>query len=346
MAFRQTLPMTRPAMMTPTSVSGTMGLYPRPSPFFESFPGSADGARSVAVDEDQSQSVTNSATTANVLLAPWDSGQEREIFDGQLTFSMPRDFGGIGSLGSREKVRLQTPLLNIRHVNTFLRLGYLGAHEAFQKKDANNDLLIQRDFSFEELQHLLSRPVRDWHRIDFVKERLRVSSDDSAAQKIAFLSERLLVQRLNTFGWIHGQVPTDGRPLQIAVRRSGTIEHAENIWSSDVYPGDNLYLVLRRVYDSGKGEWAQFAFVPWFGPSMPTPQECAYMDYSGHVDYGCAIYIGSLDRITHDYALRPEELPQLLGIQPCQLQRVRIGPEPGCLRITALGSKNKLSWLY
>lgn len=344
-ALRTTIPMVRPNMTTPTSVSGTMGLYPRSAPFFESFPSSADGMRRSATDNDQSQSKTMGWVTTDVTLAPWEDNQHKELFDGQLVFSVPLDYKALAVIGHRVAARLQMPLLNIRHVNTFLRVGYAVAHAAFQA-DKTGRMSIQDEFSNGELALLASRPVRAWHLLGFVQERFRAGDEDSMAKQMVYLSERMILERFNVFGWVHGQVPVDGRLPQVAIRRAGTIDDAENIWSSDLFPGDNLYLILRRVKDPSTGAWAHFAFVPWFGPDAPTLEECAYMDYTGNVEYGCATYIGSVDRLTHDVILRPDELPQLIGIKPCTLQRVRVRPEPGCVRITSLSSKNRLPWLY
>lgn len=344
-ALRTTIPMVSPAMGTPSSISGTMGLYPRSAPFFDAFPGTVDGLRQLATNNDQSQSKTMGWITVDALLAPWDDQQERELFDGQFVFCVPLDFKAVALSSGRESVRLQMPLLNLRHVNTFLRKGYEEAHASFQPS-RGGQLPIEGEFRADQLKLMASRPVRDWHSMDFVASRYRAAADDSLTKQIVYLSERLLLERFNPFGWIHGQVPEDGKPKQVAIRRAGTIDDAENIWSMDLYPGDNLYFILRRIYDSGKGEWAHFAFVPWFGPTAPTLSECAYRDYTGHVEYGCAIYIGSVDRLTHDVRLRPDELPQLTGIEQCRLQRVKTGPEPGCVRITALGSKNRLPWMF
>lgn len=337
--------MVRPNMTTPTSVSGTMGLGPRPAPFFDAFPSSADGLRRAATDNDQSQSKSMGWVTADVVLAPWEDGQHRELFDGQLVFAVPLDFKALAVAGHRAAARLQMPLLNIRHVNTFLRVGYQAAKRAFTP-DKTGRMPIQDEFSSAELGLLATRPVRTWHHLDFVQERFGAADQDSYTKQLVYMSERLILERFNLFGWIHGQVPVDGRLPQVAIRRAGTIDDAENIWSSELFPGDNLYLILRRVVDHATGELAHFAFVPWFGTTMPTLEECSYADVTGHTEYGCAMYVGSVDRMTHDVVLRPDELPQLLGIKPCTLQRVKVGPEPGCVRITALSSKNRLSWLY
>lgn len=338
--------MVRPSMGTPSSIGGTMGLYPRSAPFFDAFPSSTDGLRQSATNNDESQSKTMGWVTADVVLAPWEDNQHRELFDGQLVFAVPLDYKALTVPGHRSSAaRLQMPLLNLRHVNTFLRVGYALAQRDFQSQKGAPPRITE-DFSSEELQLMASRPVRCWHNFDFLQERFRASGDDSAVKNIVYLSERLILERFNVYGWIHGQVPVDGRLPQVAVRRAGTIDDAENIWSSDVFPGDNLYLILKRVVDPATNALAQFAYIPWFGPGMPSLEECAYTDVNDNPEYGCAIYIGSVDRLTHDHYVRPDELPQLIGIKPCTLQRVRVGPEPGCLRITSLSSKNKLPWAY
>lgn len=340
------IPLTRAPMDRPTSVGDTMGMRPTPAPFYDSFPSTPDGARGIATDNDSSLSKTNGWITTPVTLAPWEDNQHCEIFDGQLVFSVPLDFKARVTVGRREAARLQMPLLNIRHVNTFLRKGYAAAHRAFQTTNQFGQRPIESDFSLEELSLLSKRPVRTWHSLDFFKDRYRASADDAAIKQMVYLSERLILERFNVFGWVHGQVPVDGRPQQVAIRRAGSIDDVENIWSSDLYCGANLFLILKRVYNKAKDEWRHFAFIPWYGKDEPTLEECAYRDYSGHIEYGCAIRIGSVDRLTHDYTVRPDELPQLLGIEECTLSRVKVGPEPGYVRITAVCPKNRLPWLY
>jgi hypothetical protein len=279
--------------------------------------------------------------TASVSLAEWEGGQQNEIFDGQLVFAVPVDKG---ALSRHHGVRMHMPLLNIRHVNDFLRVGYAEAARLFDS--SRGPSIISGEFTSDQLQLLADTPVRSWHHLEFFKKDYRASTEDSIIKQTVYLSEHLINERFNVYGWVHGQVPVDYRLKQVAVRRFGNIDDVENIWGNDVRPGHDLYLILRRLYDAGKGEWTHFSYVPWHGYGVPSLEDRAYMDFTGNLEHGCAIHIGCLDRVTHDYFVRGDELPQLLGIRPCTLQRVRIGPEPGCLRITAVGSKNRLPWLY
>lgn len=332
------MPMVRPSMTTPTSTQGTMGLSPRPTPFFDSLPSSSDAARRVAIDQDQGLSKSMGWITSNIILAPWEDGLENEIFNGQLIFSVPSDDDMVAS---REFTKTQVAALTLRHVNEFLRVGYQMASRFFK-----GSMPIKQEFSDDQVQMMGSLPVRNWHSLDFFKDKALGGDVDSMARQLVYLSEALILRRFNVYGWVDGQVPPDGRLKQVAVRRAGTMEDVENLWSPDMRPGDNLYFILRRIYNPRTEQWEQFAFLPWFGHDCPSIAERTYMDFTGHMTEGCAIYIGSLDRYTQKDGLRLHDLPQLIGIEKCTLPRVKIGPEPGCLRITAVGSKNRVPWLF
>lgn len=334
------MPMVRPSMTTPTAPDGMMGLYPRPSPFFDALPSSVDEARRVAVDNDQSLSKSMGWITANAILSPWEGGLENEIFNGQFVFAAALDQEGESPESHREVMKTYIPALTLRHVNEFLRVGYQVIHRAFQNGT------IRTEFNDDELQILADTPVRNWHRLDFVKERVESSPAESLVRQIMFLSEQMVLKRFNPYGWIDGQVPGEGRLKQVAIRRHGTMEDVENLWSNDMQPGDNLFFILRRNFDAGKGEWGPLAYVPWYGPHEPSLADRTYTDYTGHIEVGCATKVGSLDRYTQADGLRVGDLQQLIGIERCTLPRVKIGPEPGCLRITSVGSKNRLPWLF
>lgn len=335
------LPMVRPSMLTPGAPTGTMGLYPRPTPFFDSLPSSADEARRRGVDNDQGLSKSMGWITTNVILAEWDEGLENEIFNGQFIFVAALDHGAVFPDTHRDIMKSQIPALTLRHVNEYLRVGYQAIKRAFQ-----GSMPIKQEFTDDQLQLMSDTPVCNWHRLEFIDDRIRASDSNSLANQLIFLSEPMAVARFNPFGWVDGQVPGEGRLKQVAIRRAGTMEDVENIWGPDVQPGDSLYFIWRRIYDFSTGEWEQLALVPWHGIDAPSIADRTYMDFVGNTTVGCAIRIGTVDRFTQADGLRMEDLPQLIGIKRCTLPRVKIGPEPGCLRITALGSKNRLPWLF
>ena len=336
------MPMVRPNMTTPTSTDA-LGLYPRPAPFFDSFPATADAARSVGTDNDEGLSKTMWYITVNIILAAWEEGLENEVFNGQLIFAVNYNHGMALMAARSEAAKYQMAVLTLRHVNRFLAEGYEVAHRAFQR--VNGRRPIEDDLSRDQLQLMANSPVENWSNFDFLVDALRGSHEDAMVKQIIYLSELMILERFNVLGWVHGQVPGDNRVKQVAVRVAGSMDDVENIWSSELQPNDRLYLVLRRIYDHGRGEWGAFAFVPWFGRTMPTPEERTYMDYTGNLQVGCAIFLGSVDRMTHDHYIRMDELPQLIGLKPSTLQRMKIGPEPGCVRITATGSKSRSPWL-
>ncbi|MFY7819341.1 MAG: hypothetical protein ACOVP3_00655 [Rhodoluna sp.] len=336
------MPMVRPNMTTPTSTD-SLGLYPRPTPFFDSFPSSVDGVRRVAVDNDEGLSKTMWYVTVNIILAAWDEGLENEIFNGQLVFAV-NYFHGMAAAAARSEIaKYQMAVMNIRHVNRFLAEGYSIAHRAFQS--VNGRRPIEDDLTPDQLRLMADSPVRNWSSFSFMVEALRASHPDSLVKQILYLNEEMILDTFNVLGWVHGQVPGDNRVKQVAVRVLGSMDDVENIWSPELGPNDRLYFILRRIFDYGLGEWTHFAFVPWFGRTIPTIEERTYMDYTGNLQVGCAIFLGSVDRITHDHRMRVDELPQLIGLKPTTLQRVKIGPEPGCVRITATGSKSRAPWL-
>lgn len=332
------MPLVRPSMTTPTAPTGTMGLYPRPTPFFDALPSTVERFRGLSIDNDQGMSKTMGWITSNIILAAWEDGLEREIFNGQFIFVIP-DGNAAAITAHREITKSQMAVMTLRHVNELLRTGYQIASRAF-----GPGLPIREEFTDDQVMLMSNVPVRNWRRLGFLRDKLLDGDQDALSKQLLFLSESMILERFNPYGWIDGQVPGDGHLKQVAVRRAGTMEDVENMWGNDIVPGDNLYFILRRIYNEGKGEWQQFAFIPWHGLHSPSIADRTYMDFSGNLEVGCAIFIGSVDRFTQKDGLRMSDLPQLIGIERCTLPRVKIGPEPGCLRITATGSKNRLPW--
>lgn len=324
------IPMTRPNVNSVSSTRGDMGLTRQRAAFYDDFAATPEESRARASNNDESSSKSMAFISTSVVPVSWQDGQHLQLFDGQQVFC-------VAAMSAHDGY--QMPLFNLAHVNDILRTGYENAIDLFNPSTGR--MPIQNAFTDSELELMGNLPVKCWSSLEFVKAKM-TDGKTSILNDLLYIMEDLIVDKFNPFGWVHGQINEDADVPQIAIRRMGSIEDAQTVWPSDLQPGDNLYLILRRNYIDG--EWRHFSYIPWYGPREPSLSERRYLDNTGKEAFGCAIRVGSLDCYVNNVPSDMTDLFEVAGITKSRSTRGRSRAPEGCLRITALNLG--LPWLF
>lgn len=286
--------------------------------FGDTLPGSQDEARRRAITS-HAGSAAQTHTTINLRLMKFDEyPTHREIFAGQLIFALVGHAPVVNNL----------PILNLRHVNRYLASSY-----SIGMKLLNDRNLRERFFSLEEFVTLTQTPTHLWGRLDFLN-KLFADPSMKEAHYLRSVFEEGMRDRLNLLGYVQGQQNEDMTSIDLAVGAKGMLHNVENIFGNAVAGQDRLYLIYRRTWNPKTREWGPFAYIPWFGISAPTETDLMYVDITGCLAKGQAIYLGHHIEWNENVVIDETTLHESIGLKEAEYHsHYTKRPEPGCLNV-------------
>jgi hypothetical protein len=257
----------------------------------------------------------------DLTLAPW-TGVEypyhREILKGQPVFSV----------NTEPRLRTFTPVMNLRHVNNFLREGYEDALMTWKNRRA---IVDQNILSDEEYQTLMDTPTKRWNDLPFLAELLR-NKNYAQYHNIRHLYEDGLRDVFNFIGFPRGHGKQVDDLVQIGVSHKGSVDSVENVFGDDLMEGHMIGFMYTRYVDETTGNYGPFAIIPWYGFDYPSLYRTSYIDVNGFECFGMVTQIGTVDRWVSEHIIDPMILKESIGLIPQYSTRYNITPEPGCMR--------------
>lgn len=247
---------------------------------------------------------------------------ERKLHEEQLLFVRR-------GVVKRYMDREEYTIVNFSQINYVLEQGYTKFLDMMQRLAANGQGKKAGNPVSNRLVEIFERPSILWRNLkDFANPDMK---DIPESNILEFINVEGIVSNFSILG-VQLNTLNESQKRGIVSRANDTpykilsvvfkgAVPVTNYWGEKAQPGAELFVILKRKFDSTTQTWGSFAFIPWAQPIRtstnfvkdtgcgPPKMEVQYEDFVGRTQYGVVFYIGNVidnERKTFDQNIANE----------------------------------------